>query len=66
MWRKGTLVNLASYNRKRSNLLLITPGPSSAGPPDGEEDSGKAKFSHLAPLITSLRTEKPPLFIPRR
>lgn len=41
---------LALYDRKHSNLLLITTGPSSSGTPDREEDSSRPKFFHRSAL----------------
>lgn len=56
--KRETLVKLARYNRKHSNLLLIRAGPSSTVPPDTEDDSSTAKFSQNCPLITARHTHK--------
>lgn len=44
---------LELYDRKHSNLLLITAGPSSSGTPDREEDSSSTKLCHRSALPTS-------------
>lgn len=48
---------LALYDRKHSNLLLITTGPSSSGTPDREEDSSRTQFFHRSALPTSQKLE---------
>lgn len=55
---KETLLKLACYNRKHSNLLLIITGPSSTVALDREEDSSSTKFFNLSRQITSQNTKK--------